>query len=101
TLGVPYRVVGGLRFYERAEIRDAVAYLRLLAVSQDDLAFERIINTPKRGIGQATMQQLHTTARSMNISLYHTTIHLLKSGVIKGKLAQSLQKFIDNLERWK
>ena len=65
TLGVPYRVVGGLRFYERVEIRDAVAYLRLLAVPQDDLAFERIINTPKRGIGQATMQQLHTTARML------------------------------------
>jgi len=101
TLGIPYRVIGGLRFYERAEIRDAVAYLRLLAVPQDDLAFERIINTPKRGIGQATMQQLHSTARNLNISLYQATIHLLQSGAIKGKLSQSLQKFIDNCGRWK
>lgn len=101
TLGIPYRVVGGLRFYERAEIRDAVAYLRILAVPQDDLAFERIINTPKRGIGQATMQQLHTTARSLNSSLYNATIHLLKSGAIKGKLGQSLDKFIAGCERWK
>ncbi len=101
TLGLPYRVVGGLRFYERAEIRDAVAYLRLLAVPQDDLAFERVINTPKRGIGQATMQQLHTTARSLNSSLYNATIHLLKTGVIKGKLAQSLDKFITSCERWR
>lgn len=101
TLGVPYRVVGGLRFYERAEIRDAVAYLRLLAVPQDDLAFERIINTPKRGIGQATLQLLHTTARTLNSSLYNATIHLLKTGEIKGKLGQSLDKFIKDCERWR
>ncbi len=101
TLGVPYRVIGGLRFYERAEIRDAVAYLRILAVPQDDLAFERIINTPKRGIGQATMQQLHSTARALNTSLYNATIHMLKSGAIKGKLGQSLDKFIADCERWK
>jgi len=101
TLGIHYRVIGGLRFYERAEIRDAVAYLRLLAVPQDDLAFERIINTPKRGIGQATMQQLHTTARSLNTSLYHATIHLLKSGDIKGKLGTALDKFIVGCDRWR
>jgi len=101
TLGLPYRVIGGLRFYERAEIRDAVAYLRLLAVPQDDLAFERIINTPKRGIGQATMQQLHSTARSLNSSLYNTTQHLLKTGVLKGKLGQALEKFITSCERWR
>ncbi len=101
TLGIPYRVIGGLRFYERQEIRDAVAYLRILAVPQDDLAFERIINTPKRGIGQATMQQLHTTARSLNSSLYNATHHLLKTGVIKGKLGEALNKFINNCESWK
>lgn len=101
TLGVPYRVIGGLRFYERAEIRDAVAYLRILAVPQDDLAFERIINTPKRGIGQATMQQLHSTARSLNTSLYNATIHLLRTAAIKGKLGQSLDKFIAGCERWR
>src|SRR5271156_343096 len=96
TLGVPYRVIGGLRFYERAEIRDAVAYLRVIAVQSDDLAFERIINTPKRGIGQATMQQLHTTARSLNSSLYNATVHLLKTGAIKGKLGNALDVFIKN-----
>jgi len=101
TLGVPYRVIGGLRFYERQEIRDAVAYLRILAVPQDDLAFERIINTPKRGIGQATMQQLHSTSRSLNSSLYNATINLLKTGAIKGKLGASLQKFISDCERWR
>jgi len=101
TMGIHYRVIGGLRFYERAEIRDTVAYLRLLAVPQDDLAFERIINTPKRGIGQATMQQLHTTARSLNTSLYNATIHLLKSGDIKGKLGAALDKFIIGCDRWR
>jgi DNA helicase-2/ATP-dependent DNA helicase PcrA len=78
-----------------------VAYLRLLAVPTDDLAFERIINTPKRGIGQATLQQLHTAARSLNTSLYHATIHLLKTAQIKGKLAGALESFINNCERWR
>lgn len=100
NLGVPYRVVGGLRFYERAEIRDAIAYLRLLTVPQDDLAFERIINTPKRGIGQATMQSLHSTARALNTSLFHATEHLLKAGELKGKLALALNAFTGNLNRW-
>jgi len=64
TMGIAYRVVGGLRFYERAEIRDAIAYMRLVMITNDDLAFERIINTPKRGVGQATLQQIHTAARN-------------------------------------
>ena len=59
TLGLPYRVIGGPRFYERQEIRDALAYLRLIHQPADDLAFERIINTPRRGIGNATLQILH------------------------------------------
>jgi DNA helicase-2/ATP-dependent DNA helicase PcrA len=101
TLGVPYRVIGGLRFYERAEIRDAVAYLRIISSPQDDLAFERIINTPKRGIGQATLQQLHSAARSLNGSLYQATQHLLASGELKGKLGAALSKFIESCERWR
>ena len=59
TLGLPYRVIGGPRFYERAEIRDALAYLRCVANPTDDLAFERIVNTPKRGLGDATLELLH------------------------------------------
>ncbi len=101
TLGVPYRVIGGLRFYERAEIRDAVAYLRLIASPADDLAFERIINTPKRGVGQATLQQMHSAARNLSASLYNATIHLLKTGGVKGKLASALDRFIQNCERWR
>ncbi len=70
TLGIPYRVIGGLRFYERMEIRDAVAYLRAIAQPNDDLALERIINTPKRGIGKSTLEKLHHFARDNNVSLY-------------------------------
>ena len=101
TLGIPYRVIGGLRFYERAEIRDTIAYLRILAVPQDDLAMERIINLPKRGIGQATMQLLHTTARNLNGSLYQAVVHLLASGELKGKLGAALDKFINDCNRWR
>ena len=101
TLGIPYRVIGGLRFYERAEIRDAIAYLRILTVPQDDLAFERIVNLPKRGIGQATMQQIHSTARNLNLSMYQAVEHLLRSGEFKGKLGASLGNFIKGCERWR
>src|SRR6185312_14145246 len=69
TLGMPYRVIGGPRFYEREEIRDAIAYLRVSAQPDDDLAFERIVNKPRRGIGDATLQILHRLARAENISL--------------------------------
>ena len=62
-LGLPYRVIGGPRFYERMEIRDALAYLRVIAQPADDLAFERIVNVPKRGLGDATVQMLHDHAR--------------------------------------
>src|SRR5947209_11580266 len=69
TLGLPYRVIGGPRFYERAEIRDALAYLRLVNQPADDLAFERIINTPRRGLGDATLQSLQHHARRQNVPL--------------------------------
>ena len=101
TMGIPYRVVGGLRFYERQEIRDAVAYLRVIATPSDDLAFERIVNIPKRGIGQATMQQLHTTARAINGSLYGAVDQLLKTGALKGKLGGALDAFMHSCERWR
>ena len=68
SLGIPYRVIGGPRFYERAEIRDAMAYLRLIAQGDDDLAFERIVNKPKRGIGDASVQALHQFARARAVA---------------------------------
>ncbi len=101
TMGIAYRVVGGLRFYERQEIRDAIAYLRLITIQSDDLAFERIINTPKRGVGQATLQQIHISARTLNTSLYNATVHLIASGALKGKIGAMLRMFTDNIARWK
>lgn len=101
TLGVPYRVIGGLRFYERMEIRDAVAYLRVIAQPHDDLAFERIINTPKRGIGKATMESLHAHARAQNCSLYTAIEAQLAANAIKGKTGTTLRKLLDDFARWR
>jgi len=101
TLGIGYRVVGGLRFYERQEIRDAVAYLRVIAQPDDDLAFERIINTPRRGIGTATLEQIHTTARARNISMARATRELLDAGQFKGKLGNSLSALLALFEKWR
>ncbi|MBY0354443.1 MAG: UvrD-helicase domain-containing protein [Rickettsiales bacterium] len=101
TLGIAYRVVGGLRFYERLEIRDAVAYLRAIHQPRDDLAFERIVNTPKRGIGGSTLEHLHTYARDHNCSLQEAVIALLAQGSIRGKAQSSLTKFMEQLQRWR
>jgi DNA helicase II / ATP-dependent DNA helicase PcrA len=101
TLAVPYRVVGGLRFYERLEIRDAVAYLRVLHQPHDDLAFERIINTPKRGIGKATLEQLHQAARAGNSSLYQALTQLLSAQVIRGKTSQTLAHLLHQFDVWR
>lgn len=99
TLGLPYRVVGGLRFYERAEIRDAMAYMRVLAQPADDLAFERIVNVPKRGIGAAGLQKLHHTARGIGAPLAAGVLHALETGALKGKQREALATLMDAFER--
>jgi len=101
TLGVPYRIIGGLRFYERAEIRDAIAYLRVLAQPSDDLAFERIVNTPKRGVGDGALRNLHERARADQLSLYAATERLLQEGGLRGKLRDSLRELLNNFTRWR
>lgn len=101
TLAIPYKVIGGLRFYERMEIRDAIAYLRIINQPHDDLALERAINTPKRGIGKATMEQLHITARARNSSLYPAIAHLLEVGELKGKTALTLQNLLKQFDSWR
>lgn len=101
TLGIPYRVIGGLRFYERMEIRDAVAYLRVTYQPQDDLAFERIINTPRRGIGKATLEAIHSAARQKNISMHEALRSMLADGSLKGKAAQTLQQLMTQLDSWR
>jgi ATP-dependent DNA helicase UvrD/PcrA len=90
TLGLPYRVVGGLRFYERAEIRDAMAYMRVLNQPSDDLAFERIVNVPKRGVGDACLQALHVEARAEQVPLAMAVLRLLERGALKGRVREQL-----------
>jgi DNA helicase-2/ATP-dependent DNA helicase PcrA len=101
TLGVPYRLIGGTRFYERAEIRDAVAYLRVLAQPDDDLAFERIVNTPKRGLGNATLQLLHHAARDMAIPLTRAARAMVGGDDLKARARNSLTKLLDDFDRWR
>jgi DNA helicase-2/ATP-dependent DNA helicase PcrA len=100
-LGIPYRVLVGARFYERAEIRDAMAYLRLLVSPEDDLAFERIVNVPKRGVGPAAIQQLNTFAKSEHVSLMEATARLVETDELKPKLKQSLRGFVEGFTRWR
>lgn len=100
TLGIPYRVVGGPRFYERQEIRDAISYLRVLAQPHDSLAFERIINVPRRGIGQAALQTLHQYARLQNISLFEAAQTLIQTDELKPQVRKSLQDLLNDFSRW-
>jgi DNA helicase-2/ATP-dependent DNA helicase PcrA len=101
TIGIPYRVVGGLRFYERAEIRDAIAYMRLVVQPADDLAFERIINVPRRGVGEVALRALHETARADGIPLTAATAKLVAEGGLKGKVREALGDLLRNAARWR
>ncbi|UZE47992.1 UvrD-helicase domain-containing protein [Rhodopseudomonas sp. P2A-2r] len=101
TLGLPYRVIGGPRFYERAEIRDALAYLRVINSPADDLAFERIVNTPKRGLGDATVQMLHDHARKRKIPLSEAARLVVDTDEMKPKARGSLRELMMNFERWR
>lgn len=101
TLGVPYRVIGGMRFYERLEIRDALAYMRIVVHPNDSLAFERIVNSPKRGIGTSTLQILHQYARIEMISLMEATLRLQETDELRGKAKTSLQGLLYDIGRWR
>jgi DNA helicase-2/ATP-dependent DNA helicase PcrA len=101
TLGLPYRVIGGPRFYERAEIRDALAYLRVVNSPADDLAFERIVNVPKRGLGDATVQMLHDHARKRRIPLYEAARAVVETDELKPKARGSLRDLLISFERWR
>ena len=101
TLGLPYRVIGGPRFYERAEIRDALAYLRVINSPADDLAFERIVNVPKRGLGDATVQMLHDHARKRRIPLFEAARAVVETDELKPKARGSLRDLIISFDRWR
>src|SRR5215212_1511751 len=100
TLGVPYRVIGGPRFYERAEIRDALAYLRVTVNPTDDLAFERIVNTPKRGLADATLQVLHNHARRAKMPLMQAARFVVETEELKPKPRGSLRDLLIAFGRW-
>ena len=101
TLGLPYRVIGGPRFYERAEIRDALAYLRVINSPADDLAFERIVNVPKRGLGDATVQLLHDHARKRRVPLTQAARAMVATDELKPKPRGALRGLLDSIERWR
>jgi len=101
TLGLPYRVIGGPRFYERAEIRDALAYLRVINSPADDLAFERIVNVPKRGLGDATLQMLHDHARKRRIPLSEAARAVVETDELKPKARGALRDLIVDFDRWR
>jgi DNA helicase II / ATP-dependent DNA helicase PcrA len=101
TLGLPYRVIGGPRFYERAEIRDALAYLRLINSPADDLAFERIVNVPKRGLGDATVQLLHDHARKRRVPLTEAARAVVETDELKPKPRGALRGLIEAIDRWR
>ncbi|MBZ9602834.1 ATP-dependent helicase [Phyllobacterium chamaecytisi] len=100
TLGLNYRVVGGPRFYERLEIRDALAYFRVVAQGADDLALERIINTPKRGLGEAAIRQVHDYARARDISMLDAAADLIQTEELKPKPRSALREVVENFQRW-
>jgi len=101
TLGLPYRVIGGPRFYERMEIRDALAYLKIVSQPDHDLAFERIVNTPKRGLGDATLKSLHEHARARNVPMVQAAREIVETDELKPRARAALQGLIDNILRWR
>ena len=101
AIGMPYRIIGGFRFYERAEIRDALAYLRIINQPADDLAFERIVNTPKRGLGDKAVQQIHSVARAEGVPLLTAAARLVGTDELQARARNALAAFIGDIARWR
>ena len=100
-IGLPYRILGGIKFYERAEIKDCVAYLRLINQNKDDLAFDRIVNNPKRSIGETTIKQIHEFSKKNSISLELASRKLIELNLIKPKTKIGLNSFLILLQKWR
>tara|TARA_Y100001970_G_scaffold130975_1_gene161575 strand:- start:15550 stop:17586 length:2037 start_codon:yes stop_codon:yes gene_type:complete len=100
-IGMPYRIVGGTKFYERAEIKDCIAYLRIIYQEKDDLAFERIVNNPKRSIGDSTLKNIHEFSKKNNLNLERSSISMLQENLIKPKAKIGLNLFINSLNKWR
>ena len=101
AIGMPYRIVGGFRFYERAEIRDALAYLRVVAQPADDLAFERIVNTPKRGLGDKAVAKVHQLARAEGLPLTLAAARILDTDELTPQARRSLGNLVGDIARWR
>ena len=100
-IGLPYRILGGIKFYERAEIKDCVAYLRLIYQEQDDLAFERIVNNPKRSIGESTIKTIHEYSKKNKLSLENSSRKMIVKNLIKPKAKLGLNFFLDLVLKWR
>ena len=100
TIGLPYRVIGGPRFYERLEVRDAMAYFRLAVSPDDDLAFERVVNTPKRGIGEKGMQDIQRNSRELGVPLLEAARAMVVQGKVGGRAGGQLRGFVEGVARW-
>jgi DNA helicase-2/ATP-dependent DNA helicase PcrA len=101
AIGLPYRIVGGFRFYERAEIRDALAYLRIIAQPSDDLAFERIVNVPKRGLGDKAVAKIHSLARASGVPLLIAGAQILDTDELTPQARKSLGNLMGDVARWR
>ncbi|WP_374943046.1 ATP-dependent helicase, partial [Sphingomonas sp.] len=101
SIGMPYRIVGGARFYERLEIRDALAYLRVVNQPADDLAFERIVNVPKRGLGDKAVAKVHQLARSLGVPLTTAAARILDSDELTAQARRSLGNLVGDIARWR
>ena len=100
-IGLPYRIIGGLKFYERSEIKDALSYLKLINQTNDDLSFERIVNKPKRSIGDSSLKKIHDYARIKDLSLFDASQEILKENILKPKTVQNLKNFLIHIHSWK
>ncbi|OHD07618.1 ATP-dependent helicase [Sphingopyxis sp. RIFCSPHIGHO2_12_FULL_65_19] len=100
AIGMPYRIVGGFRFYERAEIRDALAYLRLVQSAADDLAFERIVNVPKRGLGDKALARIHQFARAEQAPLFHAASRITETDELTPQARRQLANFVAQMRNW-
>ena len=100
-IGMPYRILGGIKFYERAEIKDCVAYLRLIYQEKDDLAFERIVNNPKRSIGDGTLKLIHEFSKKNSLCLEHSSRAMIEENLIKPKAKIGLSSFLDLIKKWR
>ena len=100
-IGLPYKLIGGLKFYERSEIKDALCYLRLINQSSDDISYERIINNPRRSIGNSSLKKIHNFARSREISLFDASQEILKENILKPKTIHNLKSFLIHMISWK